>query len=334
VRRDILANSDIGAVILNKEEEGPRYNRVAGVDANFRFGFLTLNGYAAKTFSPESALAGSGNDYTTRTSGRFEDRLWQFAARYDTIGGRFKDEIGFVPRQGVNNTYVFVGRRFRPRFLSKWVRETRPHWQVDLFSRQDGAGLESRYQDFHWPFAFQDSSNMEVGINPNVEVVRKPFTINTARGVQVNPGRYEFNEFFIFWNTNSAKLLSFNNRFSTGDFYDGYRRSFAFGPSIRLNKNFNASVNLQINDVELSTGAFVSKLMTTRINYNVNTKVFVNALLQYNSDSRQWSSNLRFNLIHRPLSDFFIVYNERRNDRDGSLLDRALVAKMTYLIAF
>jgi hypothetical protein len=333
-RRDILANSDIGAVILNKEEEGPHYNRVAGVDANFRFGFLTLNGYAAKTFSPESTLASSGNSYTTRASGRFEDRRWQFAARYDTIGVRFKDEMGFVPRQGVNNTYVFVGRRFRPQFLSKWVRETRPHWQVDLFSRQDGAGLESRYQDFHWPFAFQDSSSMEVGINPNVEVVRKPFTINTARGVQVEPGRYEFNEYFIFWNTNSAKLLSFNNRFSTGEFYDGYRRSFTFGPSIRLNKNFNASVNLQINDVELSTGAFVSKLLTTRINYNVNTKVFVNALLQYNSDSRLWSSNLRFNVIHRPLSDFFLVYNERRDDRSGSLLDRALIAKMTYLIAF
>jgi hypothetical protein len=93
-------------------------------------------------------------------------------------------------------------------------------------------------------------------------------------------------------------------------------------------------VNLQINDVELSTGAFVSKLMSTRLNYNINTKMFVNALVQYNSDSRQWSSNLRFNVIHRPLSDFFLVYNERRDDRNGSLVDRALVAKMTYLIAF
>jgi hypothetical protein len=70
------------------------------------------------------------------------------------------------------------------------------------------------------------------------------------------------------------------------------------------------------------------------VNYNINTKMFVNALLQYNSDSRQWSSNLRFNLIHRPLSDFFLVYNERRDDRTGALVDRALVAKLTYLMAF
>jgi len=37
MRRNVLANSDIGVMLLNKEESGPRYNRVAGADANFRF---------------------------------------------------------------------------------------------------------------------------------------------------------------------------------------------------------------------------------------------------------------------------------------------------------
>jgi hypothetical protein len=84
----------------------------------------------------------------------------------------------------------------------------------------------------------------------------------------------------------------------------------------------------------VSNGAFVSKLVSSRVNYNFNTKMFVNALLQYNTDSRQLSSNLRFNIIHRPLSDFFLVYNERRDERSGDLLDRAIVAKMTYMMAF
>ena len=45
------------------------------------------------------------------------------------------------------------------------------------------------------------------------------------------------------------------------------------------------------------------------------------------------SSNLRLNIIHRPLSDIFLVYNERRDERLGRI-DRALIAKMTYLVAF
>ena len=61
--------------------------------------------------------------------------------------------------------------------------------------------------------------------------------------------------------------------------------------------------------------------------------MFLNALVQYNNDTRQWSSNVRFNIIHRPLSDLFVVYNERRNSVSGDLIDRAIVAKVTYMIA-
>jgi len=62
--------------------------------------------------------------------------------------------------------------------------------------------------------------------------------------------------------------------------------------------------------------------------------MFLNALLQYNTDARQWSSNIRFNIIHRPLSDFFFVYNDRRDTVSDALVDRALIAKMTYMMAF
>jgi hypothetical protein len=63
--------------------------------------------------------------------------------------------------------------------------------------------------------------------------------------------------------------------------------------------------------------------------------MFLNALIQYNDDARQWSSNIRFNIIHRPLSDFFLVYNERRDTIPSShkLIDRALIAKVTYMMS-
>ena len=70
------------------------------------------------------------------------------------------------------------------------------------------------------------------------------------------------------------------------------------------------------------------------MNYSVNTRLFLNALVQYNTDTHQWSSNVRFNLIHRPLSDFFFVYNERRLDTTGDLVDRSVIAKLTWLMAF
>ena len=334
LRRDILANSDIGAVLLNKEQSGPHDNRAAGVDANFRFGFLNLNGYLVRTFSTEPLTAKAGNAYATRAGFDYESRAWQATMGYGTVGEQFHDEMGFVPRRGVHNVDGRFGPRWRPAALSKWLRQTQPHWEFDVFTRQDGGGIESGYQGYHQNFNFQDGSNAEIGVNPMVEDIRSSFALNSSRGIRVRPGRYEFAEHFGSWNTNNSARVSFTSRYSFGRFYDGYRRGYNFGPTLRLNENFNASVGVQLNDIDLPTGAFVSKLLTTRVNYNFNTKMFFNALVQYNSDNRQWTSNLRFNFIHRPLSDFFVVYNERRDERTGQMLSRAVIAKMTYLVAF
>jgi hypothetical protein len=127
---------------------------------------------------------------------------------------------------------------------------------------------------------------------------------------------------------------SIGARYGIGPFYGGYKRTYAWGPTFRPNEKFNASLTMTLNDISLPTVSYLSTLTTSRINYNFNTKVFLNALLQYSTDSHQLSSNIRFNVIHRPLSDFFFVYNEHRDERSGLLQDRSLIAKLTYMVAF
>jgi hypothetical protein len=335
LRRDLLASSDIGLMVLNKEVAGSAYNRAVGVDANFRFfRDLTFNLAIAKTDSPQARLPGTGGDLYSKSSFGFRDNFWELRGAYQTIGDRFNDEMGFVPRTGVDNGELFVGTHIRPKRTQKWLRETFPHFQIENFTRQQGLGLESRYMDWHLPITLQDSTFIEAGVNPNVEIIRRPFTINGRRNIQVLPGRYEFKENFILWRTNGAAPVSFNGRYSIGDFYDGYRRAYEFGTTVRTNEHFIVSGSLAFNDIDLPQGAFTTTLVTGRVNYFFNTKVFLNALLQYNTDARQWSSNVRFNIIHRPLSDIFLVYNERHDTRSGDVLNRAFIAKMTYLIAF
>ena len=95
----------------------------------------------------------------------------------------------------------------------------------------------------------------------------------------------------------------------------------------------SGAFNYTHNNISLEQGRFKTNLLSTRINYGFSTTMFINSLIQYNSDTHQWSSNVRFNIIHRPLSDIFIVYNERRDSISGNLVDRALIAKMTYMIS-
>ncbi len=79
---------------------------------------------------------------------------------------------------------------------------------------------------------------------------------------------------------------------------------------------------LVINDINLPTGNFSSELVVTRLDYSFSTNLFLKALIQYNSDFKQVASNIRFNFIHRPLSDFFLIYNEKRSTT-GEVAERA-----------
>jgi len=335
LRRDILANSDVGVMMLNKDPQGSDHNRAFGADANFRFfRDLTLNFAAARSDTPVARIAGKGDDWYSKSSFGYRGNVWETRGMFQTIGARFNDEMGFVPRVGVDNAEGYLGAHLRPKRFQRWLRETFPHVQIENFTKRNGGGLESRYMDWHWPITLQNSTFIEVGTNPNVEVIDDRFTINSRRRIFVEPGRYEFKEHFILANTNSAAPFSMNLRYGTGDFYDGYRRNYTVGGTFRLNQHLNLSLSDSINDIDLSSGSFVTHLVTGRVNYYFSTKVFVNALVQYNTDTNQWSSNARLDIIHRPLSDIYLVYNERHDSRSGALLSRAVIAKMTYLLAF
>jgi hypothetical protein len=235
----------------------------------------------------------------------------------------------------VNHTAAYSRRNFRPAWASRiGIREIGPHFHFDTFERRDGTGTQSRYFDWHIVLMMNDSGFFESGVNRNTEGTLVPFTLNPGLGVRVPPGVYDFDEYFALYRSDNSARFSYEARYSDGGLYDGHRRGYAFAPTVRLDEHFNASVSLQINDIDMPTAAYVSKLIATRVNYSVNTRVFLNALVQYNTDTQQWSSNIRFNVIHRPLSDIFVVYNERRLDGTGDLIDRSVIAKVTYLLAF
>ena len=335
LRRDVLGNSDIGVMVLNKEEGGPGWNRVVGTDANFRFfENLNVNGSVTKTFSPDSAVAsGEGRDAMLRSDVDYRGDVWQFRASHTRIGERFNDEMGYVPRVGINKSTAYFAPHLRWEATSGWLRDFFPHWDFSNVTRSDG-GLDSRYYDYHFPLTFQDGGFVELGFQRSIEGVAEPFTINSRRGVVIPAGEYSFNDWFVSGRTNPAAPLSVNGRYGFGDFYDGYRRSYQMGIGVRVNEQFNITANYRRNAVSLPGGSFTTNLLSSRVTYDFTTSVFLNALLQYNTDARQWSSNVRFNIIHRPLSDFFLVYNERRDTLSDVLIDRAVIAKVTYMMAF
>jgi hypothetical protein len=334
LRRQVLANSDVGVMLLNKDEAGPHFNRTFGADANFRFfSNLNFNGYVARTVSPPGSVGATGSDVSSRIGVNYPAALWNIRASVTTIGERFNDELGFVPRVGVRKFDGSIGPHLRPKAASKWLREWYPHFEWHNIQRSNG-DLDSRYIDYHAIFRFQDGSSSEPGINMNTEQLVVPFVLNQRRNIVLQPGRYDFDEAFVWYQPDPSARVGLTGRFAIGEFYSGTSRSYRAGATIRPNERLNITTTLTHNRFRLPEGDFNTNLLTSRVNYSFSTRLFVNALIQYNSDVRQWTTNVRLNFIHRPLSDFFLVYNDQRESRNGGSANRALIGKMTYLLSF
>jgi len=111
------------------------------------------------------------------------------------------------------------------------------------------------------------------------------------------------------------------------------RGTFALKPSYR----FRTTVSFQRTEAKLKRPAadFVKTFWTARTNYSFNKNMFVDALVQYDPATRLLNSNVRFNLIHHPLSDLFVVWNEQRfATGEGIPPGRSLTVKLTQMVAF
>ena len=107
-----------------------------------------------------------------------------------------------------------------------------------------------------------------------------------------------------------------------------------------MNEKFAATASLSRDDIALPGGvAFDTTLATVRLDTSFSTRMFLNAFVQYNSVTKQIASNIRYDFIHRPLSDLFLVYNDARfvnldRPTPAQVPTRALILKYTHLLSF
>jgi hypothetical protein len=178
---------------------------------------------------------------------------------------------------------------------------------------------------------FQNGSRFSVGRDFRFERLTEPFFIRPDEAIP--PGDYDFSEYSALLIIDRSRMFSGEARLGTGGFFNGHRDSYRFLLGFRSGYRFASELTWTHNDIALPSGDFSTDLVITSLQYSFSTRMFLNALIQYNSELKEISSNIRFNWIHKPLSDLFLIYNERRSTT-GEIIDRALIAKLTYAFNF
>jgi hypothetical protein len=155
-------------------------------------------------------------------------------------------------------------------------------------------------------------------------------------GVAIPAGRYDWNQQLLLFEGDHSKPLSGSIRYTFGGFWSGTQKTTQLSVLYRPTYRISFDLGMQISDIELQqpNAEFTTTLVNLRTGYSFSTNMFLDTLLQYRNDVKQFSANVRFNLIHRPLSDFFIVYNESQFTDITQPAGRGLVVKYTQMFAF
>ena len=326
VRRDILHNSDLGGIFISKQGGG-EHNRTYGLDSRLHFfRYLEIASFFLKTDTPGL----SGDDTAGSVFVGWADPRYDIQAEYLSVEANFNPEVGFVPRKGIRKSRGEFNLKFRPGERIPWIREFRPSIGIQYITNQEGVE-ESKNFDQTLSFDLEGGGLLGLTHRVRFERLEEPFFIRPDQAIPV--GDFVFEEISTNLSSDRSQMFSGSISLRIGEFFDGHQETYTAGFRFQPNYRFSTNISWDHDDVELPSGDFFTDLVTTRANYAFSPRMFLNALIQYNSTLREVASNIRFNFIYKPLSDFFLVYNERRAT-SGEVLERALIAKLTYVLSF
>ncbi len=324
--REWKNRSRIGGIFVSRlNTNSPTdYNLTYGLDGQLGIGQdLTFGGWAGLTTTPlpsgtPDLREGFNNgEYGYAGTGNFVTRDWEMSGGYRQIGSEFNPEVGFVNR----SAYRYISGRVLYHLRTEgvdWFREFRPHISGNSFSSLGGFN-ESYYVHIDSHFAFENGAEIHLpGWNLTGEGLDAPFQIRDegdlpdgGRGPIIIPaGTYNNQELLFVANTNRSAPLSVSAGVTFGGFYSGTRSSPHGSVSYRFRDRLTTSVSMNYFNVELDEGSFTTSLVRLTGSYSFTPRIYLQANLQYNDDSKNLGSNIRLGWLDTAGTGLFIVYND------------------------
>ena len=334
VKRDVLRRSNVGALFTNrsKSTQVDGTNQVYGVDGNFNFGQTTnFGGFYAQSRTP--GLTSDNESYVGRAN--YAGDKYGLGGEYIVVGDNFNPEVGLVRRDDFRRYSTTA--RFSPRPQSiDWIRQFRLDGG---YQRIEGLGsgiLETEIWTTGFNVEFENSDQTGVLGATNFERLDEPLRVSSDVSIPV--GDYDFNSVTFQYSFGGQRRVSGSMSFEVGEFYDGTIRAVRFSRGrISVLDQFSVEPSVSYNDVKLPAGDFTTTVVGLRADYAFTPLMFVGGLVQYDSDSDSFSSNLRFRWEYAPGSEFFVVYTDERTTVGSvfpELENRAFVLKINRLFRF
>ncbi len=327
INHEFKGRSALGAIFTNRtgigDERGEDNNSLFAIDGKLGLGQKArIIGYAAKSSTPGL----ENSDHSFQLKANYEWNGWQTSVGYTEVGENFNPEMGFLFRKAFRKPEFLVLYKLRAPASSPFL-EFRPHisyrgyWNLQGF--QESGFL---HIDNHWQW--KSGTEVHTGVNFTTEGVVAPFMI--AKEVTIPAGTYDHAETLLVFFTNRNKPFAVSTRHTLGGFFGGKRYANSVTVFWRIGDKFTSEWGINRNDIHLPYGSFSTDIARARISYAFTPNIFLQSLIQYNSVTKQFSSNIRFGWLQQANTGLFIVYNETRDD--GLIDNRNFIVKYSVLL--
>ena len=312
---------------LNHLGEGGYTNRSYAVDGQLGIGELSqITGFAGITETPGLDM---DKAYAYRIQAGRNTQQVSSTFSYSEVGSNFNPEMGYLKRENYRKWSGRIFTRFRPENLFGLL-EFRPHINYDGYWKLNGFQQSGKWHiDTHWEF--RSGFEIHTGMNITREGVLEQFEI--ASDVLVPAATYDHKEVQIMIFTNQTKALSFSYKNIIGGFFGGERINLTPTIKLRYRDRFTSQFSSSYNNVSLPDGDIVTNLIRARLTYAFSPKIYIQSLLQYNSQSDEWSMNWRFIWQQSAAAGLYLVYNKTQDYNGIPIHDqtRSIVVKYSYL---
>ena len=320
--RDVTRDATVGGFYFGREASGETgYNRVAGADVLVQ----PTRTLRIEAFGMRSTTEGAPNDWAGRAGFAYQANTHRAYLFHLHVGDQFRHDLGFVRRGDVGLTFGKYEKILRPEAGSQWIREHTLGVTGEFVQDSAYRELQTRVGGLVYEIRFQDGGRLGFNYDSFYELLDEPFAIQPD--VVIPTGSYDFGEFRASYQSNESAPLSGEIELARGSFWNGTRAGAKGALRLRFSEHIAVSGGYERNSVDLPEGAFVTHLGSMNLDWSFTPRMFLTAFVQYSSESESWLSNVRFNFIHRPLSDVFVVWNETRSPLFSQ---RSVIVKYTH----
>jgi hypothetical protein len=153
----------------------------------------------------------------------------------------------------------------------------------------------------------------------------RPFEVYP--GVEVPAGVYANPYLSLRVNSDRRTWLYGGIQYDLGGFLSGAQKTLRHNLIVRQGGQFTWDATWTHTDIDLPQGSFETELANTRVTFNFTPSVFTQSLIQYNTRTQRWSTNLRFHWLQTAGTGLFVVYNDTESMNGNGPVNRAFIIK-------